>query len=181
MTRRLGPSWLSGMLMTLAALAIASTQAGAAAQKLAIFPIDMSMPKSEEDFFRGVTGPSPEEQNRLSLAEAELTKRLMADGRYEIVDLKPLSEEIKAARPIFECNGCEVDLAAKVKADLVMTSVVDKISETHLSLTVAIVDVAKSKLVSNASVLIQGNTDEAWLHGVRWLTKNRLLAEGQKK
>ena len=58
-----------------------------------------------------------------------------------------------------------------------MTSVIDKISETHLSLNVAIVDVAKSKLVSNASVLIQGNTDEAWLHGVKWLVKNRLLAE----
>jgi hypothetical protein len=70
-----------------------------------------------------------------------------------------------------------VDLAGKAKADLVLTSVIDKISETHLSLNVAVVDVAKSKLVRNASVLIQGNTDEAWLHGVRWLAKNRLLSE----
>jgi len=58
-----------------------------------------------------------------------------------------------------------------------MTSVIDKISETHRSLNVAIIDVAKSKLVRNASVLIQGNTDEAWLHGVKWIVKNRLLAE----
>ncbi|MGE3230590.1 MAG: DUF3280 domain-containing protein [Hyphomicrobium sp.] len=139
------------------------------------------MPKTEEDFFRGVTGPSPEEQNRLALADALLAKLLAADGRYEIVDLASLKDEIAAARPIYDCNGCEVDLAGKVKAELVMTSVMEKISETHLSLTVALVDVANSKLVSTSSVLIQGNTDESWLHGVRWLAKNRLLAEGKGK
>lgn len=155
--------------------------AAGAAEKLAIFPFDMSMPKSEEDFFRGVTGPSPAEQSRLSMAQAELQKLLAASGRYEVVDLSPLSAEITAAQPIYECNGCEVDIAGKAKADLLMTALVDKISETHLSLTVAIVDVAQSKLLGNASVLIQGNTDESWMHGVRWLVRNRLLAEGKPK
>jgi len=173
-------SRVAAWLAVCAALMVLPAVANAA-QKLAIFPIDMSMPKSEEDFFRGVTGPSPAEQNRLALADAELRKLLAADGRYELVDLASLKEEITAARPIFECNGCEVDLAGKANAELVMTSVIEKISETHLSLTVALVDVAKSKLVSNASVLIQGNTDESWLHGVRWLAKNRLLAEGKGK
>jgi hypothetical protein len=168
----------------LASLAMAFAvypHAAEAGQKLAIFPIDMTMPKSEEDFFRGGSGPTPEEQNRIGLAEADLAKRLAADGRYEIVDLKPFADEIKAARPIHECNGCEIDIAKKAKADLVMTSVIDKISETHLNLTVALIDVEASKLVNSASVLIQGNTDEAWLHGVKWLAKNRLLAEGQEK
>lgn len=152
-----------------------------ASQKLAIFPIDMSMPKSEEDFFKGVTGPTEAEQARLAMAETELKKRLGDDARYELVDLASLKNDISAVRPIYECNGCEIDIAAKAKADLAMTSVVEKISETHLSLTIAIIDVANSKLVSNASVLIQGNTDESWLHGVRWLVKNRLLAKEDAK
>jgi hypothetical protein len=97
------------------------------------------------------------------------------------VDLSSVAAEITAAQPIYECNGCEVDIAGKAKADLVMTALVDKISETHLSLTVAVVDVSESKLVSNASVLIQGNTDESWMHGVRWLVRNRLLAEDKPK
>lgn len=177
MGRRIG----SGLLAMLAAAFAVFPLTAEAGQRLAIFPIDMTMPKTEEDFFRGVSGPTPEEQSRISLAEAELTKRIAADGRYEIIDLTPFAEEIKAARPIHECNGCEIDIAKKANADLVMTSVIDKISETHLNLTVALIDVAQSKLVSNASVLIQGNTDEAWLHGVKWLTKNRLLAEGQQK
>ncbi|MBL8844864.1 MAG: DUF3280 domain-containing protein [Hyphomicrobium zavarzinii] len=173
MTRSRVAAWLAVAMVT----SVALSGAAAAGQKLAIFPIDMSFPRSEDDFFLGTRGPSPDEQRRLDQAHAELQKLLAASGRYEIVDITPLSSEITAAQPIYNCNGCEVDIAAKSKADLVMTGVIDKISETHLSLTVAIVDIAKSKLVSNSSVLIQGNTDEAWMHGVRWLTKNRLLAE----
>ncbi len=150
-----------------------------AGQKLAIFPIDMSFPQSEEDYFSGTKGPSPDEQRRLDMVQAELKKLLGADGRYDIVDTAALTEKLTAARPFHTCNGCEVDLGSEAKADLVMTGLVDKISETHLSLNVAIIDVAQGKLVSNNSVLIQGNTDESWMHGVRWLSKNRLLAEGK--
>jgi hypothetical protein len=166
------------LAMAMAAM-MACPAIAAAGQKLAIFPIDMSFPQSEEDFFSGTRGPSPDEQRRLTMARDEFQTRLAASGRYDLVDIAPLSAEITAAQPIFQCNGCEIDIAKKSEADLVMTGLIDKISETHLSLTVAIVDVARSKLVSNSSVLIQGNTDEAWMHGVRWLVKNRLLAEAK--
>lgn len=155
--------------------------AAGAAPKLAIFPVDMSFPSSEEDFFTAKRGPSPDEQRRLDMARDQLQKLLSANGRYDVIDIAPIAADITAAQPIFQCNGCEIDIAGKAKADLVMTSLIDKISETHLSLTVAIVDVAQSKLVSTSSVLIQGNTDEAWAHGVRWLVKNRLLAEDKPK
>ncbi len=166
-------AWLT---MAIAVMTVASA-AASAGQRLAIFPVDMSMPASEEDYFRGVTGPTPAEQARLEMVQSEFGKLLTAGGRYDLVDLGPLKDEIAAARPISECNGCEIDLAAKAKADLVMTALIDKISETHLSLNVSIADVAKGKLVNSASVLIQGNTDEAWMHGVRWLVRNRLQAE----
>jgi hypothetical protein len=173
MTRGCVKVWLATFMVMAAAL----PGAAGAGQKLAIFPIDMSFPRAEDDFFLGASGPNPDEQRRLSLVQTELQKLLVANGKYEVLDITPLAAEITAAQPIYNCNGCEIELAGKAKADLVMTSLIDKISETHLSLTVAVVDVAKSKLVSTASVLIQGNTDEAWLHGVRWLAKNRLLAE----
>lgn len=170
-------AWLTVVLAAMMGVSAAAT----AAPKLAIFPVDMSFPRSDEDFYTAKRGPSPEEQHRLVMARDELQKLLSANGKYDILDIAPISAEITAAQPIYQCNGCEIDLAGKAKADLVMTSLVDKISETHLSLTVAIVDVAQSKLVSTSSVLIQGNTDEAWTHGVRWLVKNRLLAEDKPK
>jgi hypothetical protein len=170
-------AWLASVLaMLMAQSAIAN-----ATPKLAIFPIDMSFPQSEEDFYSGKKGPTPDEQRRLTMARDELEKLIGAKDRYEVVDIGPIATEITAAQPIYECNGCEIDLAAKTKADLVMTGLMDKISETHLSLTVAIIDVSQSKLVNTASVLIQGNTDESWMHGVRWLVKNRLLAEDKSK
>lgn len=166
-------------LCLLALLALFPAGTANAAEKLAVFPIDMTIQKSEEDYFNGPKGPTPEEQRRLDMALAELKKLMAADGRYEIIDLAPIDEDIKAAAPLTDCNGCVVDLAVKAKAKLAMISVIDKISETHLSLIITIIDVADNKAISNSSVLIQGNTDEAWLHGVRWLAKNRLLAEGK--
>lgn len=169
-------SWL-----TLATVAILSLPAAAdAGPKLLIFPIDMQIPRTEMDFFMAPTGPSPAEQERLKTANAELVKLVAADGRYDVVDAAPYSEEIEAKRPIFECNGCEVDIGTKADADFLMVSVLNKISETHLSLTVSLVDVAQNGVVSNSSVLIQGNTDEAWMHGVRWLARNRLLVAEDK-
>lgn len=170
-------AWLTVATVVMTVVSAAAT----AAPKLAIFPVDMSFPQSEEDFFSGKRGPSPDEQRRLVMARDALQKSLADSGKYDILDIAPISAEITAAQPIYQCNGCEIDLAGKAKAELVMTSLIDKISETHLSLTVAIVDVAQSKLVSTSSVLIQGNTDESWMHGVRWLVKNRLLAEDKPK
>lgn len=165
----------------LAAVALVSLPAAAhAAPKLLIFPIDMQIPRTEMDFFLAPQGPSPAEQERLDKANAELAKLVAADGRYEVIDLAPYAEEIEEKQPIYECNGCEMDIGKKAKADFLMVCVMNKISETHLSLSVALVDVAKNGVVSNSSVLVQGNTDDAWLHGVRWLARNRLLvAEGK--
>lgn len=169
--------------LTITAAVILSAPAAAdAGPKLLIFPIDMQIPRTEMDFFSGQSGPSPAEQKRLDMANAELKKLVVADGRYDLVDAAPLMDEIESKRPIFECNGCEVDIGTKAGADFLMVNVLNKISETHLSLTVSLVDVAKNGVVSNSSVLIQGNTDEAWLHGVRWLARNRLLVkEGAPK
>jgi hypothetical protein len=150
---------------------------GLAAQKIAVFPLDMQLPSSEDDFYFGAKGPTDDERRRMGLVQEALEKAFGADNRYELVDVKPMAAELTAAQPFYQCNGCEIDLAAKAKADIVVTSLIEKISETHLSLTVALIDVASSKLIRTASVLIQGNTDESWLHGVSWLSKNRLLAE----
>lgn len=169
-------SWL---ILGMAAIFTISAPASAA-PKLLLFPVDMQIPRTEMDFFMKPAGPSPAEQERLKKANAELARLIEADGRYELVDTEPFLAEIEDKRPIYECNGCEVKIGEKAKADYLMVSVVNKISETHLSLTVSLVDVAKKGVVNNSSVLIQGNTDEAWMHGVRWLARNRLLVAEDK-
>jgi uncharacterized protein DUF2380 len=168
-----------GRFCIVAVILVLSGLPVSAAQPIAVFPIDMILQKSPEDFYFGQSKPTKDEQRRLELAHDSLQRYVEADGRYSVTDLKDLAKEIEEAAPLYECNGCELDLARKVNVKFVMTSVIDKISETHLSLTVSVVDVEKSKLLSKWSVLIQGNTDEAWLHGVKWLAKNRLFAKEQ--
>jgi hypothetical protein len=171
---------MRGCLLALAAV-LALPGSAAAAQKAAVFPFEIDHQPSEEDFFIGKPKTTPEEVKRLALSHEEFLRRLAADGRYEIVDLSPLKAEIEAAQPIYDCNDCDVDIAKKAGAEVAITTIVDKISETHLNLMVTIRDVATGAQLRHAQAVIQGNTDETWLHGTRWILKNRILAEGAAK
>ena len=155
--------------------------AAGAGQKLAVFPFDLDVKPKEEDFYQGESKPSPEESARLKLVRTEFIDRLAADGRYEAVDLSGLATEIEAAQPLHKCNECDIDIAKKAGAELALTGIIDKVSETHLNMIISIRNVATGAQLRNMQVVIQGNTDETWLHGVRWLLKNRLLAEGASK
>ena len=152
-----------------------------AGQKTAVFPFDLDVKPKEEDFYSGESKPSPEEEARLKLVRAEFVERLAADGRYETVDLSSLSAEIAAAQPLHNCNECDIDIAKKAGAELALTGIIDKVSETHLNMIISIRNVATGAPVRSLQVVIQGNTDDSWLHGARWLLKNRLLAEGASK
>ena len=100
-----------------AGLALVMTaQTALAAQKAAVFPFELVVPPKEEDFFIGAKGPDAAEAARLVLAQAEFTKLMTADGRYEAVDLTPYAADIDAKSPIRDCKGCEVDFARKAGA-----------------------------------------------------------------
>lgn len=168
----LGRFWLS-----LAGLPIICATQALAAQKLVVFPFDMVLQQQTEDFYFGQQKPTPEEEKRLKLVYDELTKHIVSDGRYELVDIAALKGDIEAKAPIYTCRGCEVDLARKAGGELAITGIIDKASDTLLNLNIGLVDVAKGEPIRSMTVTIQGNTDEAWVRGVRWLAKNRLFAE----
>ncbi len=152
-----------------------------AAQKAAIFPFEIDYQPSEDDFTIGEQKASAAEEARLKMVHAEFQKLLTSDGRYEAVDLSGMNSEIQAAQPLYNCIECDVDLAKKAGAEIAITVILDKISETHLNMIVTIRDVTTGGLLRNAQALVQGNTDETWLHGARWLLKNRLLVEVKTK
>ncbi len=60
---------------------------------------------------------------------------------------------------------------------MLYTGLVDKASDTLLNMRIMEIDVASGSIETRGNVVIQGNTDEAWLRGVRWLMKNKLPAE----
>ena len=148
-----------------------------AAQKTVILPFDLVLQKKEEDFFIGAGKPSPAEQARLQAINDELRNILASDGEHDVIDTSPIAKDIEAAAPFVDCNGCEIDLAKKLNGEVLYTGLVDKASETLLNMRIMEIDVATGQLKRAGNVVIQGNTDEAWLRGVRWLMKNKLPAK----
>ena len=171
---------VSKLTVVLAAL-LCLPGAAFATQKAAVFPFEIDYQPSEDDFTIGEQKASPAEEARLKMVHAEFQKLLTSDGRYEAVDLTGLTAEIQAAQPLYNCNECSVDIAKKAGAQIAVTVILDKISETHLNMIVTIRDVTTGGVVRNVQAVVQGNTDDTWLHGARWLLKNRLLVEVKPK
>ena len=155
--------------------------AASAMQKAAVFPFDLVIPPKEEDFFIGSTGPSAAEKARLKLVYDEFVRLMTASGTIEAIDLTPIAAEIEAKAPIFECKGCEIDLAKKVGAEIAYIVVLEKASDTLLNFNVTEIDVERVGVIRRATAVVNGNTDDAWLGVVRWVVKNRLLAKQEAK
>ncbi|WP_375408003.1 DUF3280 domain-containing protein [uncultured Methylobacterium sp.] len=142
----------------------------AAPEKAAIFGIELNDP--------GVVGgrkARPDEVRRLGLVTDELRKALSAS--VEPVETAPQAAEIVKQAPLFKCEGCAASIAKALGADLAVTGYVDKGSNQIFNLNVAISDAATGKVIRAGQAVIRADTDETWAHAMRWVVKNRLLAE----
>lgn len=152
-----------------------------AAVKTAVFPFELTQQSSEEDFFTGPKGPDKEEVRRLALVTDELSRLLKDGGAYDLVDISAMNKEIEAAAPLVNCNGCDADLAKKAGAAIAVTGVLEKASATLLNMVVTFRDVATGEVKKISSVVVHGNTDDEWLHGIRYLVKRKLSGEEAQK
>lgn len=164
--------------LALMALPLALASPAFAVPKVAIFPFEIRDAALEGDPFA-----MPEEADiaRLKLVAEELKALMLKSERYEIVDLTPLADDVDKASPYYKCDGCEVDVAKKAGADLAVTGFVDKVTDALMSLQVFERDVATGKMQKSMSAEIRGNTDELWLHGIRYLWRNRFNTEAETK
>jgi hypothetical protein len=163
------------MIKAMAALAGLICLAGqaSAAQKAAVLPFEIIFQVREEDFFGAPREVNDEEKQRLTDA-AEQLKQLMRDsGRYEPVDVASLEADLQQQSPLYKCQ-CEGDFGKKVGADVVITGIFDKASESLTNVTLREHNVATGKTRSMKAVM-QGNTDVAYQNVIKWLVKNRML------
>jgi len=114
------------------------------------------------------------DQVRLARLDAEL-RDLLAQGDHATpIDTAPVADA--ARHDNFRvCNGCDVDLAAKLGAKLSVIGWVQKVSQLILNINVVIRSVPDGKVVHAASVDIRGDTDESFSRGLAYLVKNRLF------
>jgi hypothetical protein len=140
--------------------------------KAAIFDLELVDMSQEAE-----RGERADQTARIALASAELRRLLTASGQFEVIDLAPLAARIREKSPVSKCNGCAEELAVAAGADVAVTGVVQKTSNLILSFVIEVKDARSGQPIRGGQADIRGNTDETWLRGVRWIVKNRLLAE----
>jgi len=145
-----------------------------AAEKTAVFPFSLRDIEQEGEI---VPQFKPADLERLKLVADELKGLMRKDGRYEVVDLTAQSAEVEQAAPFNKCDGCEAPIAAKAGADLAVTGEAEKWSDSLISLRLYVRDARTGQMKKAMSAEIRGNTDDLWLHGLRWLWRNRFVAE----
>lgn len=145
-----------------------------ASQKTAVFAFELEQEPSEDEFFMGAKGPDAAEKVRLDLVTGELRKLLAATGRFEVVDVGPVAADAERLSPLHKCNGCEGDLAKKLGANVAVSGFLEKLSATLLNMYVTFRNADTGDITQRLSVVIRGNTDDEWVHAIRYVIKNRL-------
>ncbi len=168
------PGRAGGFLLAAAVCLLGLLPGGPAAavpQKAAVFPSELVDTSTEGAY----GGARADQTARLALITRTLAEGLAASGDYVVVDTAPEAAAIEAASPLRTCNGCEIDIARRLGADVAVIAVVQKVSNLILDLHVYVRAVPGGEVLRYGSTSIRGNTDESWTRGVRWLLAHRIL------
>ena len=120
---------------------------------------------------------SDAERLRLARLDAVFEEMLKASGRFEIAPIPDgLAAKIASQIKFSTCNGCEVDFAREIGADVAGFGTVQKVSNLILNENLYMRRADGAPFFAQ-SVDIRGNTDESWERGLRYMLKNHLLTE----
>ncbi len=134
----------------------------------------------------GATDPetAAAEQGRLDLITDYMRQKLAESEHYELVDMAGIHalEDKRLADPaiegyLFECDGCEAEIAAALGADVALLGIVTKVTPLVLTISVFMRDAGTGQLTVAHRADIRGNTDRTWMHGISGLVRNRLLKD----
>jgi Protein of unknown function (DUF2380) len=156
----------------LCAAVLAAFPAGAASAapiKLAIFDFEF------EDFTDRSAGETPSDTEQLRRVTDEVRQLLAQSGRYSLIDVGSADAAAAKARTLRECNGCDADIALKLRAEQSFVGVVRRISRTEYTVRFQIRDAGTGAVVASADSGLRMGADYSWSRGASRLIKDRLL------
>jgi hypothetical protein len=112
---------------------------------------------------------------RLAMISKQLHDQFAEKQFYKVLDRAPaqaMIDELRDRFKLYDCNGCELDIAQKVNADRVLTAWVQKVSNLILNINIEIKDAQSGATVLVKSVDIRGNTDLSWTRGVNYMVRS---------
>ncbi|HYE36458.1 DUF3280 domain-containing protein [Methylocaldum sp.] len=112
---------------------------------------------------------------RLALMTEALRDELSRSGLYRVVDhgaAPGLIAELKSARYLHACNGCEFDIAQRLGAERVLVGWVFRMSNLVLTLHIEIRDVATGQTLINRAFDFRGDNDTSWRRAIVYFVKD---------
>ena len=152
-------------IAVIAAFAMLSSASGghAAALKAAAFDIEpVELPQTADSLAKFAK-------------ESDLLRKTLADKGLFVVDLAPQQKKIAQNLPLSQCNGCDQDIAQALGADIEVATAIQKVGSSVYNISGTIKDVATNRVLRAGVVSINGDGEDEWNHGVRFLVKERLL------
>ena len=117
-----------------------SAPARADPPKLAVFDFELLDTSLQGE----MNGPQADEHDRLMRVGDQLRRELTESGKFQLLDIAPVNAAAHGSN-LQACGGCDVQFAQQLGADLVITGVVQKVSNLdsqpeHLSCATSIPD-----------------------------------------
>jgi hypothetical protein len=167
---RPGITIMRALLAALCLMLTVGIPAYADTPKLAVFDLELLDTSLQGE----VNGPRKDEQNRLMRAGDQLRRELAESGRFQLVDIAPVTAAAHGSN-LQACGGCDVRYADQIGADLVLTGVVQKVSNLILIMNIYMRDVHTGRLVAAMNADMRGNTGESWSRVTSYLVHDHLL------
>jgi PQQ-dependent catabolism-associated CXXCW motif protein len=143
--------------------------ASASKPRLAVLPLELTGDLGGAEF-------AAQHATRLQAESIRLRQDLQATQLYEILDVSGAQADIDKLKSeqlyLHDCNGCDLEVGRKLKADLVMVAWVYRVSGLILTLTYEIHSVAEGQIVARKSYDFRGDNDAAWNHAIDYMVRH---------
>ncbi len=125
--------------------------------------------------------PFADKVEKLQMITDLLEESFRREGFYRILSSPEISYEVERQQKrydLFDCNGCERDIAVVAGADRVLIAWVQRATALILNVNIEISDVASGETLLRKSAEIRGDTPANWRRAVRYIVRS-MVASGQ--
>jgi hypothetical protein len=128
----------------------------------------------EIEVYGDVGGPEFEAQHaqRVPAASDRLRSRLREASIFDVLSSPEVVSEVREKQRtqyLHRCNGCELDLARHLGAEVVVVPWIFRVSNLILTLNCEVRDVRRGTVLFKRALDFRGDNDTAWDRAVRYL------------
>lgn len=145
-----------------------ASSAFADASKLRLLPLDFELVDTSGE----PIDQTADHARRLEAARDRVASEASSRGAYELVGREKIADELAALLKttyLRTCNGCELALARRAGADLVMTGQIFKASSLILAMKVWIKNARTGDPVFYQTFDFRGDNDESWRRTAKYI------------